>query len=104
MATCLITEFAGMHRYNKDGGAPVCGPPITTQSVTYTTSTLSSAVNAKTNIIRVIADADVYIAIGYSTSPETLAATATAIKIPSGTVEYFGVRPGQFVACYDGSS
>lgn len=94
MASCLITESQGAMKF----GMPVMLPD-TTQAVTYTTSTQSTAFGTATNLIRVIADADVYLAFGASPT-----ATATAIRLPANAVEYFAVHPGQKVACYDGTS
>ena len=94
MSGCLITESQGVMKF----GMPVMLPD-TTQAVTFTTSTASAAFGSATNLIRVIADADVYLAFGAAPT-----ATATAIRVPANTVEYFCVHPGQKVACYDGSS
>jgi hypothetical protein len=94
MAKVLITESQGIMKFNM----PVQFPD-STQAVTYTTSTASAAFASSTNLIRVIADADVYLAFGAAPT-----ATATAIRVPANTVEYFGVHAGQKVACYDGSS
>ena len=79
-------------------GAQVMKPGAT-QAVTYTTSTQSTAFDDATRIVRIIADADVFVAFGANPT-----ATASSIKIPSGTVEYFEVDAGTKVACYDGSS
>ena len=93
MAGALITEgVPGSY------GAQVM-KPAATQAVTFTTSTASAAFNEATRLIRVIADADVFLAFGLAPT-----ATATAIKVPANTVEYFEVDPGHKVACYDGSS
>jgi hypothetical protein len=95
MAKVLITEASGPGKY----GMAVMGPSPATQAVTYTTSTQSTAFGANTNLIRVIADADVYLEFGLSP-----AATANSVRVLANTVEYFGVNPGDKVACYDGSS
>jgi hypothetical protein len=94
MATALITEAQGRMKY----GMPVMHPD-STQSVTYTTTTQSTAFSTSTNLIRVIADADVYLAFG-----DNPTATASDIRVPANTAEYFGVNPGDKVACYDGTS
>ena len=94
MAKCLITESQAEMRY----GAPV-SRPNSTQAVTYTTSTQSAAFGSSTRMIRVIADTDVYLAFGANPT-----ATANDIRVPANQVEYFGVNPGEKVACYDGSS
>ena len=93
MSTALITEgVAGSY------GAQVM-KPAASQAVTFTTSVASAAFDEATRLIRVIADADVYLAFGAAPT-----ATATAIRVPADTVEYFEVNPGDKVACYDGSS
>ena len=94
MAGALITESVGGGKFN----LPIMNPGAT-QAVTYTTSTQSTAFGDDTNMIRVIADADVYLDFGANPT-----ATATAIRVPADSVEYFAVRPGEKVACYDGSS
>ena len=99
MATCLITEFRDAQLDGQGYSIPVAKSSLTTQSVTYTTSTQSAAFQDGAKMIRVIADADVYLEFGASPT-----ATATAIKLPANTVEYFGVEQGAKVACYDGSS
>jgi len=93
MAKALITEgVAGMY------GAQVM-KTAATQAVTYTSSVASAAFNEATRLIRVIADADVYLAFG--TAPT---ATANDIRVTADTVEYFEVNAGDKVACYDGST
>ena len=94
MAKALITEGQGMMKYNM----PVMFPD-STQAVAYTTSTASAAFGDSTSLIRVIADADVYLNFG-----DAPTADANDIYLPAGAIEYFGVHPGQKVACYDGSS
>jgi hypothetical protein len=95
MAGILITESVGAGKY----GMPIMGPSFSTQSVSYTTSTQSSAFASDTNIVRIIADADVYLEFG--SNPTAL---VTSIRVPANTVEYFAVNPGYKVAAYDGSS
>ena len=93
MAKALITEgVAGMY------GAQVM-KTAATQAVTYTSSVASAAFNEATRLIRVIADADVYLAFG--TAPT---ATANSIRVTADTVEYFEVNAGDKVACYDGTT
>ena len=100
MATCLISEGRGLHRQFDDGQARMPAMmPLSTQSVTYTTSTQSVAFQPKTALIRVIADADVYLVFGLNPT-----ATAVSVRVPANTIEYFGVNAGEKVACYDGTS
>lgn len=98
MATCLITEFSTVQAF--DGySLPAAKSAITTQAVTYTSSAQSAAFSSGCKLIRVIADADVYLQFGSDPT-----ATATAIRVPADTAEYFGVEQGAKVACYDGST
>ena len=93
MSKVLITEgVAGGY------GAQVMRPAAT-QAITYTSSTASAAFNAATRLIRVIADADVYLAFGAAPT-----ATANDIRVPADTVEYFEVDAGAKFACYDGTT
>ncbi len=94
MAKCLITESIGHGKF----GMPVMMPGPT-QLVTYATAVSSTAFAEHTNLIRVIADADVYLLFGANPT-----ADAGDIRVPADTVEYFGVQPGEKVSCYDGSS
>jgi len=95
MAKCLITESDGVAgKY----GTPVMLPGIT-QAVTYAGSTTSAAFGSGTNLIRVVANAEVYLLFGASPT-----ADANDIRILKDTVEYFAVRPGEKVACYDGTT
>ena len=97
MATCQITEFAG----TPAGGGnviPVGKHINTVQNVTYTTATNSSAMNGKTKLVRIIADAAVYLDFNGT------AATANSLRLPADTVEYFAVDGAQVISCYDGSS
>jgi len=100
MATALVTEYKDLAE-DSAGRVMQAGkePAQTAQSVTYTTSTASSAFSGNTYLVRIIADADVHVSFGASPT-----ATASSTRIPADTAEYFGVVPGQKVACYDGSS
>ena len=92
MATARITTGV----VGKEGGQVML--PVANEQVTFTTSAQSAAFDG-INMIRFIADADAYLAFGANPT-----AAATDLYVPSGTVEYFAVRPGEKVACYDGSS
>ena len=94
MSTALITEgVAGGY------GAQVMRPAAT-QAVTYTASAQSTAFNDATRLVRVIADADVYLLFGANPT----ATAINAIRVPADTVEYFEVNAGDKVACYDGTT
>jgi hypothetical protein len=69
-------------------------PAITGQSVTgTTTSTQSSAFNAKTKFIRVWSTTDALIEIGSNPT-----AAAGSMTISAGHAEYIGVTPGHKIA------
>lgn len=68
-------------------------PPVAQQTVTFTTSTQSSALNASTRFVRVISDADCHIEVGANPT-----ATTSSLKLMSGSAEYFGVTPGHKIA------
>ena len=94
MAGALITEgVSGGY------GAQVMRPAAT-QAVTYAASVQSAAFNDATRLVRVIADADVFLLFGANPT----ATAINAIKLPANTVEYFEVNAGDKVACYDGST
>ena len=64
MAKLWITECLGM---GSIGNAPVAAPsfpPVTTQTVTFTTSTASSALSGATRLVLIQADADCHLAFG----------------------------------------
>lgn len=98
-ADCYISEYSDILQDPNGREVPVAGAPITTQRVTYTTSTQSSAFNARTRFIRIVCDAAAHFAFGANPT-----ATANNPYVPANAPEYFGVTPGQEIAVYDGSS
>ena len=96
MAFLNIQEYSGVG--GSGGGAvPQIArePAVTTQQVTASgTSAQSSAFNASTNYVRLIADVAVYIAFG----SDPTAVDASDLYLPAGTAEYFGITPGHKVA------
>ena len=102
MATLNITEF--MHPDQDDSKSGVILavlPVVTSDTVTFTTSTQSSAFDDTTSCVRIVASADCYVAFG--TNPT---ATTDSVYLPAGVVEYFFVPKGQSykIAAYDGAS
>jgi len=99
MATLWITEYESMA--NVGGGIAQVPkePAVTTQAVTYSSSTASAAFNAKTTLIGVRASALAHLNFGL-----TPVATALMPPISSGETRYFGVNPGDKVAAYDGTT
>ena len=86
-ATCKISEYTQLGQDVRGSEIPVAREPShAAQSVTYTTSTASSAFNSRTRFIRVICDAKAHFDFGG-------APTATATS-----PEYFAVISGQKVA------
>jgi hypothetical protein len=96
MATCEIAQFQDAQNDNQ---IQVAGAYNGIEKVTYTTATSSAAMNADTRLVRIIADATVY--LNFTGAAATV---ANGIRLPANTVEYFGVMPGQTISCYDGSS
>lgn len=102
-ATCKISEYRSLATDAQGREVPVAlEPPITTQTVTYTTSAQSSALDDQTRFIRVICDAKAHFVI----SAAGTNATDNSPFISSGVAEYFGVQAGtsMIVDFYDGSS
>ena len=100
MATCIITEFNTIA-----SGAPgymaqlAMEPAVTTQTVTYTTATQSSAFNALTRLVKLHPSANCRVVFG--TNPT---AVATSEFLIANTDHWRGVFPGHKVSVYDGSS
>jgi len=105
MATLNITEFRDLAFDSRGNPVPVgdLDTVLTSQNVTYTTSTQSATLDKRTRFVRVIADADCNIATG--TNPT---AAATDTRLEANVAEFFGVQPkgttGTKIAAYDGTS
>lgn len=95
MATCQIAQFQDAQNDNQLQVAKTFNG---IENVTYTTAVASAAMADQTKMVRIIADADVYLDFTGAT------ATASSLKLPANAVEYFGVEKGQTISCYDGSS
>jgi len=98
-ADCFVSEYAYITRSADSKDVQVARAAVTTQQVTYTTSTQSAAFNTATKYIRVICTAKAHFVI--STNPTATAATP---YLPTDLPEYFGVEAGQKIAFYDGAS
>jgi hypothetical protein len=103
MAKLYVTEFQKMgHAENSAdiGGVPQVArlPALTTQVVTYTTSTASAAFGADTRFIRVHTDAACHILVA-----DTPTATTSHLKMVADQTEYFAVTPGQKIAAVTAS-
>lgn len=95
MPTLYITEFKEMpnNRDIKNFPQAAMLPALTTQAVSFTTSTASAAFGVDTRFVRIQADADCHIKGG--TDPT---ATTSDLPLVAGAPEYFGVTPGQKIA------
>lgn len=91
MATLYVTEFAYADiAVPEHGAAPVAlQPPAAEQTVTFTTSTASSAFHATTRIVRLYASADCHILFGADPT-----ATTSKMKLKADAAEYFAVPLG----------
>ena len=102
-ASCKISEYRAV---GKDGPGNVIAaplePPVTTQTVSYTTATASSAFNSATNFLRVVCDAKAH----YRVTTAGTAATATDPFVPANLPEFFAVNPNLSyrISFYDGTS
>lgn len=94
MAKLFITEFKAMENANDIGGVPqIAKLPGVDQVVTFTTSTQSTGFAYNTRFVRVLSDTDCHIA--YGSNPT---ATTSNLRVEAGSVEYFGVSPGDKIA------
>lgn len=101
MSNLSITEYSGVGE-SLTGIKIQAGkePAVTTQNVSYTTtSTQSSAFNASTRVVRIVADAASRVLFG---SNPTATAGGTTL-IPANTPEYFSVNAGDKVAVIEAS-
>ncbi len=94
MAKLYITEYVSQP-FDTNGQRIPAGqePGVTTQVVTFTTTTQSAAFNAKTKFVRVHTDAICSVEFG-----ENPTATTSSARMVAGSTEFFGVVPGHKVA------
>ena len=94
MAKIWITEYTELPTdANRAAPQIAATPSITTQVVTFTTSTQSAAFNANTKFVRVIADANCHVLFGANPT-----ATTNSMRMVADAAEYFGVVAGQKLA------
>jgi hypothetical protein len=95
MAKLYVTEFQFLENANDIGGVPQAARlPGTTNVVTFTTSSVQSAVfGANTRFVRVVSD--VAACLAYGSNPT---ATTSGLRLAAESPEYFGVTPGQRLA------
>lgn len=99
MAKCQITEYKKLAKDDEGNILPIGETEIATQSVSYTSSTASSAFNADTRWIRVSSDAAVHLSFGPAPT-----ATVASTRLGANFTDWFRVQGGQKVACYDGTT
>lgn len=99
MATAYIREYADLAvTFSKVAQAPA-EPAIADQTVTTSgTSAQSAAFNANTRLIAVSTPAAQAVCIGFGANPT---ATTSMLRLPSNSVFFFGVVPGQKAALID---
>lgn len=94
MATLYITEFAAMPRDHEHTPIPAGELiPVATQAVTFSTSTQSTALNAKTRFVRLHTDAICSFKAGSNPT-----ATTSDTRMNANQTEYFAVRAADVAA------
>lgn len=85
-ATCNVTEFAERPPVTYQAAYV---PALASANVTYTTSSVQSAVFQQTTaLVRIQCDSVAYVLFGANPT-----ATLSSMRIPSGTVEYYAITP-----------
>jgi hypothetical protein len=99
MATLWVTEY-GEPATPRGVVLPIAKEPrVANQAVTFTTSTQSSAFNAETRYVRIVASVDCHLEFGSSPT-----ATTSTQKLFQGQEAWRAVTPAHKVAAYDGVS
>lgn len=100
MANLYITEYVFPSRSRSGSFLQIPQePPIAEQVVAFTTATSSGTFNARTKVVRLVADANCHVV--FDSDPT---ATANSQRL-TADVEYFReVMEGQKVSVYDGAS
>lgn len=106
MATLFITEYERLAR-DANGNSVLAGeePAVTTQTVSYTTSTQSAALNKRTRFVFLQTDGT-KAHIVFANNPT---ATSSSPPLPSTAGYFYGVNYGEVqgtlkIAAYDGTS
>lgn len=95
MSKGYVTELTALATHIS--GAQIAQmPPVAEQTVTFTTTTQSSAFNAATRFICVQNPTICSIAIGANPT-----ATTNTMRLPAETLIYFGVNAGDKIAFID---
>lgn len=100
MANAYIREFARLS--GAENGTPQAPmePAVTSQTVSFTTTTQSAAFNDRTRFIWVRVDA----AANYKAGDNPTATATDYPQLQADTDYFFGVKPGDKIAFYDGTS
>jgi len=94
MATLWIVEYETLYRDANRQVMPIGGPILTNQKVTISgSSAQSSALDARTRFVRLIADA-----AAYWTEGSNPTATNSHVYLPANQVEFFQVTGGNKIA------
>ena len=97
MTVAYVTEYDNL---GKDEDAKTVqaakNPPVTDQTVTFTTTTQSATFNGKTKLIRIACASASHYLVGANPT-----ATTSKALLPANTVEYLSVNPGDKIAFVD---
>jgi hypothetical protein len=102
-AICVVTQYQNQVVETNNRTIPVAlEPSIVTSTVTYTSSSGTSAFHSSTNLVRIVCNAKAH--FKFSTTGTN--ATANDPWVTTDAPEYFGVPKGQsyLVEFYDGST
>jgi hypothetical protein len=102
MSKLYITELSQMPADHSIGGNPQVAklPSLGTQSLTLSgLSARSSVMQANTRFVRVHAAGACHVAVGGA----GVLATTEDMPMVAGSVEYFGIEPGAFIAAIEGA-
>lgn len=87
--TAVASQSAGLPTF------PAFKPGTSVKATVGAASVQSSAFGAATTLVRVHVTEDTHLAFG---ADPTVVADGTGLFMPAGTIEYFGVTPGQKLA------
>jgi hypothetical protein len=84
---------------NESRPLPAIFPGVSQRVAVGGSSTQSAAFGDSTGMIRLAPTTDCYVAFGLNPT-----ATNASLFLPAGSIEYFGVSPGEKIACLQVSS
>lgn len=97
MADLYISEFSGTGIQQGVSVFSPKEPALANQKVSFTTATDSSALNAKTRLVRLLASATAYVNFAGT-------ATASSERLEANTEYVRAVNGGETISVYDGTS